>query len=65
VAADINERDTYGSTPAHLAAQNGNTEVLKYLLREREARLDMRNSEERSVMHYCKQGSDLAKVGTA
>lgn len=28
MAANVDEQDTYGNTPAHLAAQNGNKEVL-------------------------------------
>jgi hypothetical protein len=60
---EINEQDTYGNTPAHLLAENGNSKPLDYMLKRcKDLKLDIRNSEGKTLMHYCRASSELTKV---
>ena len=59
--ANINDQDTYGNTPLHLAAQNGKAQILSYLLKNYQAELYLKNME-RQQPHQCSLNNDTFKV---
>lgn len=43
--AGVNNQDTYGNTPVHLAAQNGKADILSYFLNTQNPQIYIKNSD--------------------
>lgn len=59
--ADLNNQDTYGNTPVHLATQNNKQDVLEYFLDEFTPHIYLKNSEGQSAFHSA-SNSEIFKV---
>lgn len=60
--ADVNDQDTYGNTPIHLAAANGKAQVLEYLLHSFQPQIFIKNNEGK-IAYQLASSEETFKVG--
>ena len=62
VGCDVNRQDEAGNTPLHMACQNGNTDIVRYLVEERKCYVNVSNNEGKLPLHLACQHSDTEVV---